>query len=46
VQRFAEMSYQTRIQDCGGIMRKMCDLELKIFNYGRAASNDFKEYRE
>ncbi len=46
IKEFSRISYHLRIESCGGLTRKMDNLELKIFNCGRTAAMNFRNWKE
>ena len=46
IKEFANISFHLRIEDCSNLMRKMVDMEIKIFNFGRASAVNYRNYKE
>lgn len=46
IKEFANISFHLRIEDCSNLLRKMVNIEIKIFNFGREAALNYRNYKE
>lgn len=46
IKEFANISFHLRIEDCSGLLRKMVNAEIRIFNYGRESALNYRTYKE
>ena len=46
VKHFAKISFHLRIDDSTNLLKKMANFEMRIFNNGRKAANDYREWKE
>ena len=46
MKQLANISFHLRIEDCSGLLRRMVDIEVRIFNFGREAALNYRSYKE
>lgn len=46
MKEFGKLAYHFRIEDCSGLMRKMTEKELRVFNAGRKKAIEYRHYKE
>jgi hypothetical protein len=46
MKEFSNISFHLRIEDCSNLMRRMVDIEVRIFNFGRESAINYRSYKE